>query len=109
MEHFPGIEVPVVSTAGAGDAFLAGVLCGLCCGLPFIRPPEDPPGRMGCAMDLGTLVAAMSVTSPHSIHPGLSADALLDFVDNHRIAVSRRFLEVFRNAEGRRRGADHGA
>ena len=33
--HAPALPVPVVSTAGAGDALLGGVLAGLAAGLPF--------------------------------------------------------------------------
>ena len=72
--HMPALPVQAVSTGGAGDAFLAGMVAGLCCGLPFL--PEAEGGSLSGAMGLGTLLAAFSVTSPHTIHPDACADAL---------------------------------
>jgi ribokinase len=66
--HRPIIEVPVKGTAGAGDAHFAGLLVGLAAGL-------DLPG----AQDLATLVAAMSVTSPHTLHQDIDAASLRSF------------------------------
>jgi len=63
--HCPALFVEARGTAGAGDAHFAGILCALAAGLPF---PE--------AQQLGTIVAAASVTSPHTIHPDLGADLL---------------------------------
>lgn len=61
----PALPVTAISTAGAGDAFLAGLLCGLASGLDLFE-----------AQSLGTLAAACSVTSPHTIHPTLDREAL---------------------------------
>ena len=47
----------------AGDAFLAGMIAGITAGL-------EPPG----AQKLATLVAALSVTSPHTIHKGIDRE-----------------------------------
>ncbi|MDI7275360.1 MAG: PfkB family carbohydrate kinase [Anaerolineae bacterium] len=77
----PALSVPVVSTAGAGDALLAGVLAGLAIGLPFAAPGS----AFASAFDLGVLLAAFSVTSPHTIHPGASAEALLALA--HRLGL----------------------
>ena len=63
--HQPAAPVELVSTAGAGDAHLAGTLAGLALGLPL---PD--------AHALGVLVAGTSVTSPHTIHPDLDAALL---------------------------------
>jgi ribokinase len=63
--HVPPCGVDAVSAAGAGDAFLAGYIAGAACGLC----PSDA-GR------LGSLTGAVSVTSPHTIHKGLNADAV---------------------------------
>ena len=65
--HCPSVPVQAVGTAGAGDAHLAGILAGLACGL-----------EAASAQVLGTLVAAASVTSPHTIHKGLSRKQLRD-------------------------------
>jgi sugar/nucleoside kinase (ribokinase family) len=47
----------VANTAGAGDAHLAGILVGLAAGLSLAE-----------AQELGTLVAALSVTSADTIN-----------------------------------------
>ena len=79
-DHSPALEVPVVGTAGAGDALLAGVLTGLVAGVPLVRArradEETPWCAIESALDLGVALAAFSVTSPHTIHPGANVDAL---------------------------------
>ncbi len=68
LSHLPPHKVDVVSAAGAGDANFAGILAGLAAGLGFAH-----------ACELGALVAAMSVTSPHTIHKGIDRISLRDF------------------------------
>lgn len=69
-----------VSTAGAGDALLAGIVSALSAGMPFARPCNSRcPRTVAAALDFGVLLAAYSVTSPHTIHPGANLDALLSF------------------------------
>ena len=68
--HLPAVEAPVKSTAGAGDAFLAGLIVGRVAGLTL----ED-------SQHLATLIAGLSVTSPHTIHPGLNRQTLQTFGD----------------------------
>ena len=87
------IETTVASTAGAGDALLAGVLAGLACGLPFF-PEGDDSAALAGALDLGTLLASFSVTSPHSIHPDASAGALHRHALAHRAALSPELTAV---------------
>lgn len=65
LQHLPALTVPVESTAGAGDAHLAGLIAGVAAGLPLAE-----------AHHLAMLVAALSVTSPHTIHPALDRAAL---------------------------------
>jgi sugar/nucleoside kinase (ribokinase family) len=77
---FPVSEVK--SSAGAGDAHIAGILAGLVSGLSL---PQS--------QTLGTLAAAYSVTSPHTIHPGMSRQALLNFA-NHFEKVDTSILHV---------------
>ena len=57
--------MPVVGTAGAGDAHLAGILAGLAAGLPLVE-----------AHQLGVLTAAVAVQSPHTINGELDREAL---------------------------------
>lgn len=68
LQQAPAYAVPVVNTAGAGDAHLAGILAGLAWRLSLAQ-----------AQEVGSLVAAQSVTSPHTIHPGIRPEGLLDF------------------------------
>lgn len=82
-DYCPAASVPVVNTAGAGDAFLGGVLSALAVGMPFISPgsvrssiSERP---LESAFDFGALLAGYSVTSPHTIHPDANLDTLLSF------------------------------
>lgn len=65
LAHVPAFPVQAVSTAGAGDAHLAGIIAGLVAGL-----------ALGEAQELGALVAALSVTSPHTIAPEVGRRAL---------------------------------
>jgi sugar/nucleoside kinase (ribokinase family) len=94
----PPIPVEAVSTAGAGDAFLAGVIVGLCCGLPLAKKSRDrifSETPVDSAVELGTMLAALSVTSPDTIH--LSADAvlLLEFSAKKQVCFSENFKKIF--------------
>lgn len=66
--HLPALEAAVKSTAGAGDAFLAGLIVGKIAGLTMVE-----------SQHLATLIAGLSVTSPHTIHPGLNCLTLWKF------------------------------
>jgi len=70
LSHVPCLPVEAKSTAGAGDAFFSGLLCGLALNLPL---PE--------AQGLATLLAGMSVTSPHTIHKGIDRISLKTFAE----------------------------
>ena len=82
-DYCPAPEVPVASTAGAGDALLGGVLAGLAIGLPFISPGRprsiisDRP--LSSAFEFAVLLAAFTVTSPHTIHPHATVGSLSAF------------------------------
>lgn len=71
----------VVSSAGAGDALLGGVIAGIVLGMPLVRRTEEHNCQDAgeSAIDLGLLVAAFSLTSPHTIHPGFTMQALREF------------------------------
>jgi ribokinase len=75
--HLPAIPVQVSSSAGAGDAFLAGLIAGTAAGLPWFQ-----------AHELAGLAAALSVTSPHTIHPGLERDALRELALRSGISLA---------------------
>ena len=85
LAHVPKYEAEVQSTAGAGDAHLAGIIVGLVAGLPL---PE--------AQELGTLIAALSVTSLHTIHKGIDRESLHLFAKESKAPICdnvRRLLE----------------
>lgn len=69
-------QAPVVSTAGAGDALFAGLLCGLAANLSLPH-----------AHQLGALVAALAVTSPHTINKDIDRPALCRFAHTQQITL----------------------
>ena len=93
--HVPALPVPVVSTAGAGDALLGALLAGLAAGLPFAPTPGSRASLterpLACALDLGALVAAFKVTSPHTIPPGVSLGTLVAFARGHGVTFAEAF------------------
>jgi len=88
----PAPMLQPMSTAGAGDALLAGVVCGLAAGLPFIMPNECGSSFSGrvlwTALDFGVLNASFSVTSPHTIHPDAVLSNLFGFAESHGASIS---------------------
>lgn len=77
LTHQPSHDVEVASTAGAGDAHFAGILSGLAAGLSLAH-----------AQELATLVAALSVTSPHTLHKGLGRASLQAFANALGVRLS---------------------
>jgi len=69
LSHISIIPVKVISSAGAGDAHIAGIIAGLSAGLGLQQ-----------AQMLGNLSGAFSVTSPHTIHPDLNRNGLKELV-----------------------------
>ena len=84
LTHAPPVEVQPASTAGAGDAHLAGMLVAIAAGL-----------SMRAAQQLGALVASMSVTSPHTIHPDIAPRTLRDFAATVQSRWCRELLDLF--------------
>lgn len=64
----------VLNTAGAGDAYFAGVLTGISTGLTFHE-----------AQRIGALLAAYSVTSNHTIHQEVSRKTFIEFAQTQNI------------------------
>ncbi len=91
--HVPALPAPLASTAGAGDALLGALLAGLAAGLTFAaRAPGSLAERpLESALDLGTLVAAFKVMSPHTIPPGFSLGNLLAFARGHGVTFASGF------------------
>jgi sugar/nucleoside kinase (ribokinase family) len=77
MTTLPALRVAAANTAGAGDAFLAGLVCGQILGLPFSH------GSGLTAASFARLCAAFSVTSTDTIHLGFSLKTLRRFAAEH--------------------------
>lgn len=79
----PAPKVKVASTAGAGDALLAGLIAGVVAGIPFLRPSpslqREPGAPLASALDVAVLLASYTATSPHTIHPQADRESLLAF------------------------------
>ena len=80
----PAIEVGAAATGGAGDAYLSGLLCGLCAGLSPLPSTED---AFDSACQLGIAAASLSVTSCDTIHFGLDATAIREHLRSRDIRV----------------------
>ncbi len=83
MNRFPAIVTKSLSTAGAGDAFFAGILCGISLGLTLNE-----------AQQLATLVAGLSVTSPHTIHSGVDRYSLFEFLNTSGLNFSKTIIKL---------------
>lgn len=83
MNFFPPMHSKVKSTAGAGDAFFAGLLCGIALGLDLFESQQ-----------LATLLAGLSVTSPNTIHKGINRIALGKFYENSHTIFSEKIREL---------------
>jgi sugar/nucleoside kinase (ribokinase family) len=94
----PAPALQTKSTAGAGDALLAGVVCGLAAGIPFIAPDESGRSFSGrvlrTALELGVLNASFSVTSAHAIHPDAALKNLFAFAELHGASISESLRSV---------------
>ncbi len=81
----PALPVEVVSTAGAGDALLGALIACFAADVPLSNPGRprvaitDRP--LDSALDFGVLLAAYTVTSPHSIHPTANIAHVQSFAD----------------------------
>ncbi len=97
IEHTPALAMTPVSTAGAGDAFLAGVIVGLICGLPLQRrvPAKDGSPVLSTAVDLGALLGSLSIASPHTINPEVDAAAVAALIAARGLQVTAQFESLF--------------
>jgi len=84
LTHVPAFSAEAVSTAGAGDAHLAGLIVGLSAGLKLTQ-----------AQELGTLIAAQSVTSPHTINPEIERESLRAFAMQQPRQLSAEVRRLF--------------
>jgi sugar/nucleoside kinase (ribokinase family) len=97
-EFTPSIKTKVISTAGAGDAFLAGTIIGICCGLPLFKGFSNVDishSPLQTAVELGTVLASLSVTSPDTIYEGADARLLEQFIHQSGLKMSQEFKTLF--------------
>ena len=100
LEHIPALNTEAISTAGAGDAFLAGTITGICCGLPLAKGGNDAffaETPLVTAVELGTLLASLSVNSCHTIHPEADARLLYSFAIKKDLQLSDNYLKLFKD------------
>jgi ribokinase len=83
LNRCPAAKVSPVSTAGAGDAFFAGILAGLALGLDLFSSQQ-----------LATLIAGLSVCSVHTINREIDRNALKLFSGNSGIPLSENVLKL---------------
>lgn len=91
------IPVDAISTAGAGDALLAGIIAGLMAGMPLATRSRQPVAEVrsiDTAVDLGLALAAFSVTSHHTIHPEAALDNLLTFAAFHGLSLGQNMQQI---------------
>lgn len=77
IDFMPVYPVKAVNSAGAGDAFLAGLIIGTIKLQAIIKDSEDS------CLKLATALAGMSVTSKDTIHFGITNDSLEIFITHH--------------------------
>ena len=91
--RFATLPVKAISTTGAGDALLAGILTALIAGAPLTNqasPSQNGARRsLGSAIDFGILLASFSVTSPHTIHPDTSMKRLREFAGDLGVTFAK--------------------
>ena len=83
LNKFPAVKTTAVSTAGAGDAFFSGLLCGLALGLHLFD-----------AQQLASLIAGLSVTSPHTINKEIDRRSLNTFLHSSGITFSESVIKL---------------
>ncbi len=83
LNSFPSINTKAISTAGAGDAFFSGIICGLALGLHLFD-----------AQQLASVVAGLSVTSPDTIHKGVDRQSLNKFLNTSDLTFSEKIIKL---------------
>ncbi|MFC2076744.1 carbohydrate kinase family protein [candidate division KSB1 bacterium] len=98
LEIAPALVPPrVASTAGSGDAHLAGLVAGLSRGLPLIGNEERRESYnrspLASAHDLALLVASMSVTSADTINMEINRETLMSYAEETGIGLSAELVD----------------
>jgi sugar/nucleoside kinase (ribokinase family) len=87
ISHTGIFPVVVKSSAGAGDAHIAGIIAGLSQGLSLRQ-----------AQVLGSLAGAFAVTSQHTIHPDMNKKNLLELAIQSAMEIEPAVLNVLNTA-----------
>lgn len=90
VQKFNVIESAVVSTAGAGDSFLGGVIAGKCFGLPLRKAAEDAwfgQTPLATSTELGILASHFAVESADTIPKTFSANEILQWIEEAGICA----------------------
>ncbi|MCF6269796.1 MAG: carbohydrate kinase family protein [Melioribacteraceae bacterium] len=82
ITNLPSCKVKVMTTAGAGDAFLSGLIVGLTAGLSLKE-----------AQQLGTLAGGVAVTSPNAINKNLDKNTI------NKLAEQSNHLQISENVQ----------
>ncbi len=99
-QYCPTPDLPVKSSAGAGDALIGSAISALAVGLPLIQPENqrvkftDRP--IACALELAILFASLTVGSPHTIAPSVTAESMLRSVEDLGLQLDDCVSVVFR-------------
>jgi sugar/nucleoside kinase (ribokinase family) len=99
LEYVPPLRTDAIGTGGAGDAFVAGVIVGICCGLPLQKGKSDSffsETPLKSAVELGTLLASLSVTSPDTIHQGADSSLVYEYGKQKLVKFSEEFIRAFK-------------
>ena len=97
--YCPAPLVEVMSTAGAGDCLLGGILAAMAAGVPPLN--SQPPRKslaarpLDTALEFGVLLASYKVTSPHTIHPDASLPNLIKFAAQINAGFGSAILKLF--------------
>lgn len=83
LQHAEALKVQVVSTAGAGDAHLGGLLVALARGLD-----------LATANSFASLVSGLKVTDRHTINANITWDALRTFADQSGLSLPPALLQL---------------
>jgi ribokinase len=92
--HAGALKTHVASTAGAGDAHLAGLVAATVRGLPLVE-----------ANRYAAVVSGLSVTSPHTIDPDLTADRVRRHISANWPPSTTSSVPVMKEASSEARNA----
>ena len=88
----PAPKVRVASTAGAGDALLAGLIVATVAGVPFLRQDHSLQRNRAelaaSALDFAVLLGSYTATSPHTIHPEAGVENLRTFARETGVSLA---------------------